>query len=76
MKWPFKKEKDQITKTFDRETQKAVSRSSICTGEQVAGFKDLQTGKFEEVCLIRNDADKEAFMEMYGIRKEELTTEY
>ena len=34
-----------------------VIRSSICTGEQVAGFKDLTSGKFEELMLLRDDRD-------------------
>lgn len=27
--------------TYDRENQKTVIRSSICTSEKVAGFRDL-----------------------------------
>ena len=40
-------------KTYDRSNQKPVIKASICNGEQVAGFKDIRTGKFEEVMLIR-----------------------
>ena len=47
--------------------QKPVIRCSICTGEQVAGFKNIHTGKFEEVMLIRNESDRRTFMEMYDI---------
>ena len=36
-------------------------RVSICTGEQVAGFKNLSTGKFEEITLIRDRKDLEDF---------------
>ena len=36
-------------------------------GEQVAGFKDIHTGKIEEVMLIKNQADLDAFKKMYGI---------
>ena len=53
--------------TFDPETQKAVIKCSICTGEQVAGFKDIHTGKFTDICLIRNETDLQEFKEMYGI---------
>ena len=42
-------------KSYDQDAKKPVIRCSICTGEQVAGFKDIQTGKFEEVMLIKND---------------------
>lgn len=42
-------------------------RSSICTGEQVAGFRDTQTGRFTEVILIRTEADFEEFLQTYGL---------
>ena len=61
-------------KEFDRERQKPVIRCSICTGEQVAGFKDIHTGKFEEVMLIRDDQDLSNFKSMYGV--EEVVREY
>ena len=54
-------------KNYDKNTQKPVMRCSICTGEKVAGFKDIQTGKFEEVMLIKDDKDLAAFKEMYGV---------
>ena len=57
-----KKKKEVIP--FDRIAVKPVLKSSICTGEQVAGFKDLKTGKFQE------------FMEQYGIREEEVSKEW
>lgn len=62
----FGKKKVQ-KKTYDKENQKPVIRCSICTGEQVAGFKNIRTGKFEEVMLIRNESDRRTFMEMYDI---------
>ena len=61
-------------KSYDKQTKRPVLRCSICTGEQVAGFKDLQTGKFEDIMLIRDDKDLMAFKEMYDI--EELEKEY
>ena len=45
-------------------------RCSICTGEQVAGFKNQETGRFEEVMLIRSPGDLELFKEQYGISGE------
>ena len=33
----------------------------------VAGFKNIHTGKIEEVMLIKNQADLNAFKKMYGI---------
>lgn len=61
-------------KEYDRENEKPVLRCSICTGEQVAGFKNIHTGKFEEVMLIRGEKDLHVFMQEYGIEK--ITKEY
>lgn len=61
----FKKKTTVIT--YDRENLRPVIRSSICTGERVAGFKDIRTGKFKDIMLIRNDRDLKSFMDTYGI---------
>ena len=61
---------------FDRENLRPVIRSSICTGERVAGFKDLRTGRFSEVMLVRSQADLEEFRILYGIGAEDIATEY
>lgn len=61
-------------KTYDKVNMKPILKCSICKGEQVAGFKDLRTGKFEEVALICSGKDLEAFKKTYGI--EEITKEY
>ncbi len=46
--------KKKITaKAYDKENNKPVIKASICTGEQVAGFKDIHTGKVEEIMLIK-----------------------
>ena len=63
----FRKKAEALQIPFDKRTQQAVIRCSICTGEQVAGFKDKQTGHFTEVCLIRNAKELEAFQQRYGI---------
>ena len=62
--------------SYDRENLKPVIRSSICTGERVAGFKNIQTGKFSEVMLIRNGGDLQEFLETYDISETDVTTEY
>ena len=54
-------------KTYDKTTKRPVIKASICNGEQVAGFKDLSTGAFEEVMLIKNPDDLAAFKELYSI---------
>lgn len=60
--------KKKAVKQYDRERQSPVLRCSICTGERVAGFKDMHTGKFEEVMLIRNDKDLDDFKRMYDLK--------
>ena len=67
--------KKEIVQTYDKENKKPVIKSSICNGEQVAGFKDIHTGKMEEVMLIKNKTDLEKFKVMYGI-EEEIVKEY
>ena len=59
---------------YDPEKQRAVLKCSICNGEQIAGFKDKQTGHFTEVMLIKNGQDLDAFMEMYDLSA--VTKEY
>ena len=67
--------KKTVTKTYDKENKKPVMKASICNGEQVARFKDIHTGKIEEVMLIKSLADLEHFKAMYGI-DEEIAKEY
>ena len=63
-----KKRKDHSAEIkFDPETQFAVIRSSICTGEKVAGFKNRKDGHFTEVMLIRNADDEKYSKEIYGL---------
>ena len=62
--------KKTVTEKYDKENKKPVVKASICNGEQVAGFKDIHTGKIEEVMLIKNQADLDAFKKMYGINGE------
>ena len=59
--------KNIVTKTYDKENKKPVIKASICNGEQVAGFKNIHTGKIDEVMLIKNQADLDVFEKMYGI---------
>ena len=67
--------KKTTSNSYDKENKKPIIKASICTGEQVAGFKDIHTGRIEEVMLIKNPADLEQFKTMYGI-EEEITKEY
>lgn len=59
---------------FDRDRQYAVLKCSICTGEQIAGFKDKTNGHFTEVMVIQSAKDLEYFKKLYQIA--ELPKEY
>lgn len=52
---------------FDPREQYAVIRSSICTGEQVAGFRNRENGHFTEVMLIKSPEDEKRFKEIYDL---------
>ncbi|MCR5487538.1 MAG: aspartate dehydrogenase [Lachnospiraceae bacterium] len=55
---------------YDPSEQMPAVRCSICTGEQVAGFKDIRTGVFHEETLLRDPSDLEVFMKKYGLTEE------
>ena len=61
--------KKRPTGAYDREALEPVIRCSICTGEQVAGFRDRQSGAFREVTLIRDERDLAAFCQEYGVEE-------
>ncbi len=63
-------------KSYDRENTRPAIRSSICTGEQVAGFVNQRTGKFEEIQLIKSPRDLEEFLNAYGLTSEEVSRIY
>lgn len=70
----FKKKSIHTQYNYDKETQKPILKCSICNGEQVAGFKNLQTGKFDEIMLIRSENDLQEFMGRCGVS--EISKEY
>lgn len=61
---------------YNKERQKPVMRNSICTGEKVAGFRDIDTGKFTEVMLIRNSKDMDEFLDRYDVSPSEIKNEW
>lgn len=62
------------TTPFSPETHYAVIRSSICTGEKVAGFRSRSDGRFSEIMLIRSQKDLEDFKREYKV--DTIKTEY
>ena len=61
---------------FDKTGKTPVLRTSICTGEQTAGFRDEATGKFYDIMLVRSNADLREFLETYGVSEDQLRREY
>lgn len=61
---------------YDKTGKVPVIRTSICTGEQTAGFKDTATGKFYEIMLLRSDGDLREFLEAYDVEEREIKREY
>ena len=53
-----------------------VIRSSICTGEQVAGFKDPVSGKFDELMLIRDNHDFAEFLSLYQVAESDIQRDW
>ena len=72
----FGKRKKQRISSYDKTGKIPVIRSSICTGEQVAGFKDQASGKFEELMLIRDRRDLSEFLLRYQVEESEIKEEY
>lgn len=72
----FGRKKDNLKKLieFDPDKQYAVIRSSICTGEKVAGFKNKDDGHFTEVMLIKSPSDEKIFRDIFNLT--EIKTEY
>lgn len=70
----FKKAAPTQIGSYDPQNEKPILKCSICNGEQVAGFKNLHTGEFSEIMLIRTPADLKQFKETYQIT--EVTKEY
>ena len=56
--------------SYDSEKLRPAIRSSICTGEKVAGFRDKESGHFTEIRLIRTEKDLDDFKREYGITGE------
>lgn len=72
----FRRKKDNLKNIveFDPDKQYAVIRSSICTGEKVAGFKNKDDGHFTEVMLIKSPSDEKIFRDTFNLT--EIKTEY
>ena len=62
----FRKHK-QPRLDYDAARQIPAIRKSICTAEMTAGFRDRETGHFEDVMLIEGEEGIREFMSLCGI---------
>ena len=72
----FGRRKKTPVSTYDKNGKIPVIRSGICTGEQVAGFKDPVSGKFDELMLIRDRKDLSEFLHQYQVEECEIKREW
>lgn len=72
----FGRKKRQTVIPYNKEGKIPVIRSSICTGEQVAGFKDPASGKFQELMLIRDSGDLADFLRRYQVNEDDIQREW
>lgn len=72
----FGRRKKKTVPAYDKSGKIPVIRSSICTGEQVAGFKDPVSGKFDDLMLIRNGRDLVEFLALYQVNESDIQREW
>lgn len=72
----FNRRKKHTIPLYDKTGKIPVIRSSICTGEQVAGFKGPSSGKFDELMLIRNGNDFMEFLSLYQVNESDIQRDW
>lgn len=72
----FNRRKKHTIPLYDKTGKIPVIRSSICTGEQVAGFKDSSSGKLDELMLIRNGNDFMEFLSRYQVNESDIQRDW
>ena len=72
----FGRRKKPVVVPYDKSGKVPVIRCSICTGEQVAGFKNPVSGIFEDLMLIRDDRDLSEFLQRYQVEESEIKREW
>ena len=72
----FGRRKRKHTPVYDKSGKIPVIRSSICTAEQVAGFKDPVSGKFDDLMLIRNSNDLAEFLSLFQVDESDIQREW
>ena len=70
------KKKDPAPPAYPPEDYEPVIRSSICTGEKVACMRNRQTGRMQEIMLIRTQEDLDSFCQRYQLSPDQIRTVY
>ena len=66
----FGRRKKMEARSYDRTRLVPAIRKSICTGEEVAGFVDKESGKFTSYMLLKSSKDLDAFKAEWRIEEE------
>lgn len=74
--WLRKKQTDNRTLPFDRNLYEAVLRCNTCNSEKVACFREKESGILHEIMPVGSREDLLHFLEMYGIKEDELKKIY
>ena len=72
----FNRKKSASPSPYPSEQYEPVLKSSICTGELTACFRDRETGKIHDIMVIRHPKDLHDFGKEYGVDVEHLRTVY
>ncbi len=66
----FGKKKSGIE--YNPEEKQPAVKTSICTGEMVAGFIDLKSRHFEDYTLVKDQSELKEFCDRCGINISDL----
>lgn len=72
----FNRKKSASTSPYPNDKYEPVLKSSICTGELTACFRDRETGKIHDIMVIRHPKDLHDFGKEYGVDVENMRTVY
>ena len=70
------KKKTPAPPAYPPEGYEPVIRSSICTGEKVACRRNRQTGRMQEIMLIRTPEGLDSFCPRYQPSADQIKTVY
>ena len=70
------KKKTPAPPAYPPEEYEPVIRSSICTGEKVACMRNRQSGRMQEIMLIRTQEDLDSFCRRYQLSADQIKTVY